>query len=153
MQESLVRGKIPDMKRLPTFILLLFLLASSRLQAHAQTINLCTQAGPLQTQCEACVGTGDTPTAMWTAIGCIPVDNAGLATGLVSFLLAIAGGISVLFILFGSFTVATSASDPQKLQTGQSIITAAIVGLLFILLSVIFLQLIGVTILQIPGLT
>lgn len=114
--------------------------------------DLCKQAGPLQAQCEVCVGTQDSPKhAMWTAIGCIPTSNQGLASALIKFGVAIAGGLAILLILFGAFTVTTSASNPQRLQVGREIVTAAIIGLVFIVLSVVILQYLGVEILQIPG--
>ena len=44
-----------------------------------------------------------------------------------------------------------SRGDKEKLQAARETITAAIVGLLFIVLSIVILEIIGVDILKIPG--
>ena len=87
-----------------------------------------------------------------TAIGQVPVSNFGaFATFLLKWGLGVAGGISLLFILYSVFLITTSAGDPKKLQSGQEQLTSAIEGLLLIIFSVFLLQLIGVHILAIPG--
>jgi len=48
--------------------------------------------------------------------------------------------------------VMTSSGSPDKVAQGKEIITAAISGLLFAILSIFILRLIGVTWLQLPGL-
>lgn len=109
--------------------------------------DLCAQAGPLEGECLAC-GEGK----IWTSLGCVLTSNEGLAQSLAGFGFTIAGGIAILLMLFGAFKVTTAASNPQNLQVGREIISAAIVGLLFIVLSVVILQLIGVQVLRLPGL-
>ena len=56
-------------------------------------------------------------------------------------------------MLYGVFIVTTSAGIPDKLKEGSEIITSAIAGLIFVLLSVFLLNLIGINILGLPGLT
>jgi hypothetical protein len=89
-----------------------------------------------------------------TAIGCI---NVGSGTSLVETILRIAtglgGGLALALILYGVFIVTTSAGMPDKLKAGSEIITSAVIGLIFILLSVFLVNLIGINILGIPGLT
>lgn len=89
-----------------------------------------------------------------TALGCIYV---GSGTSLVETILRIAtglgGGIALALILYGVFIVTTSAGMPDKLKAGSEIITSAVIGLIFILLSVFLVNLIGINILGIPGLT
>jgi hypothetical protein len=48
--------------------------------------------------------------------------------------------------------ISTSAGDPKKLQAGKELLTAAISGLLLLIFSVFILRIIGVEILNIPGL-
>jgi hypothetical protein len=89
-----------------------------------------------------------------TALGCI---NVGSGTSLVETILkiatAIGGGLALALILYGVFIVTTSAGMPDKLKAGSEIITSAVIGLIFILLSVFLVNLIGINILGIPGLS
>lgn len=57
--------------------------------------------------------------------------------------------LAVLFIIVGGFGVATSAGDPDKLQKAKSQITAAVSGLVFLLLAGLILNIIGELILGI----
>jgi len=85
-----------------------------------------------------------------TAIGCIPIDGT---PALISFFLrwsiGIAGGIAVIFILYSAFLLITSGGDPKKVQAGKELLTAAIAGLVFLILSVFVLRIIGIDILGI----
>jgi len=85
-----------------------------------------------------------------TALGCIPTDVSGFVERLLSIFLGVAGGIAFLMMIFGAFKIIGSSGDPDALQEGRSIITAAITGLLLILFSVFILNLIGIKILQLP---
>jgi hypothetical protein len=88
-----------------------------------------------------------------TAIGCIPIDDGNVfVEWLFPHLLGIMGGIAFLLMLYGGFLIITSAGNPEKLKTGQEIITSAVAGLVFAIFSLFILQIIGVDILQIPGL-
>ena len=92
-----------------------------------------------------------------TALGCIKVTGGGAGNDLVKTILQIAiglgGGLALALILYGVFIVTTSAGVPDKLKAGSEIITSAVIGLVFILLSVVLVNLIGINILGIPGLT
>lgn len=63
------------------------------------------------------------------------------------------GGIAFLLILVSGFQTITSGANPEKLHEAKELMTAAISGLLLIIFSVFILRLIGVDILQIPGLS
>jgi len=120
---------------------------------YSHFVNLCKQANPdteshTYLQCIACQNNSR---GVWTAIGCIPATAEGITSSIVRFLVAIAGGVALLFLLIGAFTITTSASDPQRLQQGREVITSAIVGLILVVLSLSILQFIGVDILQLPG--
>jgi hypothetical protein len=108
------------------------------------TENLCAQTGSLSGLCQTCNG-------IWTAIGCIPATEAGIATAGLRLGLGIGGGAALLLILIGSFFITTSRGQPDRLQSGRDLITSAIIGLLLVIFSVVGLQFLGVTILQIPG--
>jgi len=88
-----------------------------------------------------------------TALGCIStnIEQGGFVGSLLELAIGLGGGIALLLILYGTFIVTTSAGNPDKLNQGKEIIGSAISGLLFIILSIVLLNLIGVKILAIPG--
>lgn len=88
-----------------------------------------------------------------TAIGCIPIGTGPeFVTFFLRWLMGISGGIAFLLIIWSAFQIMTAQGDPQKLQAGREVLTAAVSGLIFIIFSVFLLYLIGVKILNIPGL-
>lgn len=101
-------------------------------------------------QCRSCFEGG----GAWTAIGCI--GQGGTPNDFISWFLKLGigfgGGIAFLLILFSGFQRITSAGNPEKLHEAKELMTAAISGLLLIIFSIFLLRLIGVDILQIPGL-
>jgi hypothetical protein len=96
---------------------------------------------------------GPCGTGIDTALGCIPVDTFNAFTvWFLQKIIGIAGGIAFLLIVFGGFKVMTSAGNPKGIQAGQEMISSALIGLLLIIFSAFLLELIGVKILNIPGL-
>lgn len=91
-----------------------------------------------------------------TAIGCIStsVDATGNSFfgSIIKIAVSLGGGLALVLMLYGVFIITTSAGIPDKLKEGQEIITSAISGLIFIILSVFLLNFIGINILGIPGL-
>lgn len=88
---------------------------------------------------------------IWTAIGCVPTDAQGILRTTIKLGLFSGGGFALIMILFGAFNLSISQGDPKKVSESKDIITAAIIGLIFIIFSVSILQFIGVEILRIPG--
>lgn len=87
-----------------------------------------------------------------TALGCIPAGSLNeFVKWFLSKLIFVASGIAFLLMAFGAFKILTSAGSPEKVQAGKELITSALAGLVFIILSLFLLKLIGVDILQIPG--
>lgn len=99
---------------------------------------------------------GDPGMGIDTAIGCIPMLTNDNGTAFYGFLLkwaiGIAGGIAFLLIVYAGFMVMTSSGNPERLKAGQELLTSAISGLILLVLSVFILNLIGVKILELPGL-
>jgi hypothetical protein len=88
-----------------------------------------------------------------TAIGCIPVgDQNTFLAFVLRWALGIAGGVAFILIVYGGFLYMTSGGDKQKVQAAKELLTAAVSGLLLLIFSVFLLDLLGVRILQIPGL-
>lgn len=87
-----------------------------------------------------------------TAVGCVPASNIN---ELIAFFLrwsfGVGGGIGFLLILYAGFIIITSSGDPQKLQGGKELLTAALSGILLLIFSVFVLEFVGVRILNIPG--
>ncbi len=85
-----------------------------------------------------------------SAIGCIPISvNTDFLSFLLLWSMGVAGGFAVLLILYASFIFITSQGDKYKVKAGRELLTAAITGLLFLILSIFFLRIIGVDILGI----
>jgi hypothetical protein len=107
-------------------------------------------------KCKDCMGdtnTGKPTKGVWTAIGCIPTDITTIIRDYVfKFGMGISGGIAFLYFLYGSFLVLTSAGNPERVEEAKQIIISSLSGMMLIIFSVLFLSIIGVDILGIPGL-
>lgn len=88
-----------------------------------------------------------------TAIGDINTDPNLFVTKIFGFLLGISGGIALLLIIVSGYKYMASQGNPEKIQGAKEALTSAIVGLLFIIFSFVILEVIGVDLLKIPGLT
>jgi hypothetical protein len=102
-------------------------------------------------ECEKCVQKDPSDPHLYTAIGCVPTSPKGLIESVLKLAMGLGGGIALLLMVYGAFIVAISAGDPKAADNGKQIFTSAIIGLLFIIFSVVILQIIGVQILQLPG--
>ncbi|MBP6882606.1 MAG: hypothetical protein KBC15_03590 [Candidatus Levybacteria bacterium] len=92
-------------------------------------------------------------TSVYSAFGTLSTNPQGFLTALFSILLSLSGGIALLFIIRSGYQLMTSQGDPEKVKDARERITSAIVGLLFIVFSLVILEVIGVDILAIPGLS
>lgn len=97
---------------------------------------------------QVCQNAGD---GIETAIGCIPTDPVSFVKGLVKYSTFVGGGVALLLMIFGAFRMITSSGNPEALKNGQDTFRAAIIGLLFVLFVIVLMQIIGVDILNIPG--
>lgn len=88
-----------------------------------------------------------------TALGKIFTDPANFVKTFFGILLSLAGGIAIILIIISGYRLMSSGGNPEKVQASREQLTSAIVGLLFIIFSLSILQIIGVDILHIPGLT
>lgn len=92
------------------------------------------------------------PNSINTALGCIPASDLNeFIKWILGKLIFVASGIAFLLMAFGALQILTSAGNPEKIKAGSELITSALSGLLFIILSLFLLKLIGVDILHIPG--
>lgn len=86
-----------------------------------------------------------------SAIGGISTDPVGFIKKLFAVLLSLAGGVVVIMLILSGYKLMMSSGNPEKVKEAQESITSAIVGLLFIIFSLVILQFIGVDLLHLPG--
>ena len=100
------------------------------------------------------------PGRWYTIIGCFNTNlnsfqQEGAAGSVVQTLLNLifsaAGGLALLYFIYGSFLILSSQADPEKLGQGKRIIVGAIVGVIFSFSSVFIINLLASGILKIPG--
>ena len=90
-------------------------------------------------------------TEVSTELGCIPNDPAGFVAKFYAIGLGLIGGVSLLFIIYGGYLILVSQGNPQKINDGKSYILYAIIGLLLAIFGYVFIQLIAIDILHVPG--
>ncbi len=89
---------------------------------------------------------------VFSGIGCVKTDSKKFIEETVFGLgIGLAGGFSLLCIIYAAFMMQSSQGNPEKLKKAQELITSCIMGLMLIIFSVFILKLIGVNILKIPG--
>lgn len=113
---------------------------------------ICDSAGKAAGVCRQCMQ-GDPPEGMWTAIGCLSTKPEKAAEQVFNIALGFGGIFILIQILMGAFGLITSSGNPGAVEKARSRIINAIVALLFLVFSVTLLQIIGMQILQLPGMT
>ncbi len=86
-----------------------------------------------------------------SAFGNFPTDPEAFIQKIFAILLSISGGIALLLIIKAGYQLMISQGKPEQIQQARDQLIAAIVGLIFLIFSFVFLQLIGFNILHIPG--
>lgn len=86
-----------------------------------------------------------------TDFGCWPNDPDGFVQAFYNVGLAFVAGIAILAIIVGGYTIMTSQGNPEKLNVGKSWIFYAIVGLLLAVFGYVFIQVVVVDVLRVPG--
>jgi hypothetical protein len=78
-------------------------------------------------------------------------DAAGFVQSIFGLILGLAGGIALLLIMVSGYRLMFARGNPEKMQHVKESLTSAVVGLLFIIFSLVILEVIGVNILKLPG--
>lgn len=87
-----------------------------------------------------------------TDFGCIPNFDPGAFTSkFYTIGLGVVGSISILFIIYGGYLILFSQGNTMTLQKGKRYLTYAIFGLLLAIFGFVFIQVIAVDILHLPG--
>ena len=89
--------------------------------------------------------------AVQTGVGPISTDPASFVKSVFSLVLGLSGGIALILIIFSGYKLIASQGNPEKTTAARDQLISAIVGLLFIIVSFVILEVIGVDILKIPG--
>jgi len=90
---------------------------------------------------------------MDTALGKIPTNPVGFIKKLLSIILSIASLGATLIIIYAGYRMMMSRGNKEGIQAARETLTAAIIGLLFIIFSLVILNVIGADILKLPGFT
>ncbi len=122
---------------------------------------VCTTLLP-QPQCSDLVDYKDEKTGKVVGKQCFSVQTGlgiDISTKPIEFiknifaiLLSVSGGIALLLIIYSGFRIMTSQGSKEGLQEARDRLTASIVGLLFLIFSLVIMQIIGVDLLNLPGL-
>ncbi len=86
-----------------------------------------------------------------TEVGCLPTDPIQFVTSFYGIGLGLIGGVALVFIIIGGYTLLTSEGKPEKVNVGKSYIFYAVLGLLLAIFGFIFIEVFLVDILQLPG--
>jgi len=97
---------------------------------------------------------GDNPSSgVKTAIGCINASNLSTFTyQLLTWGIGFSGFVGILLIVYAGFMMLTASGDPKRVKAAQELLTAAISGIILIVLSVVILNFLGVNILGLNNL-
>ena len=82
-----------------------------------------------------------------TPFGTIDATPEGLAKAFLSLGFGAAGGVAFLLMIFGAYRLIFAGGNPESIQEGRSVMTAAIAGLIVVILAIFLLDLIGISIL------
>lgn len=86
-----------------------------------------------------------------TEIGYMPTDPIAFIGRFYGVGLSLIGGVSLLFIIIGGYIILTSQGNPAQLNNGKGYIFYAIAGLLLAIFGYLFIEIVAVDILRIPG--
>jgi|GEM_PF-5840044 len=110
----------------------------------SSSTNTCEEYGGTQTKDLLCVD----GKSIRTAIGCLQFETVqNILVFFLSWGFGVGGGFAILIIIIAAFQIMTSAGDPIKLQSGQSLLISAVSGIVMLAFSIFILRLIGVNIL------
>lgn len=94
----------------------------------------------------------DTRTSAMTQLGCLPKDPVLFVSSFYGIGLSMIGGVALIFIILGGYTILTSRGNPNQINAGKSYIFYSIAGLILAIFGYLFIEVFLVDILHIPGL-
>ena len=93
------------------------------------------------------------PNQTHTDFGCIPNEPGGFTSKLYGIGLGLVAASALLFIIYGGYLILSSQGNSTQLARGKTYVFSSIIGLIFAILAAVFLQLVAVDFLHIPGFT
>ncbi|MCL5433143.1 MAG: hypothetical protein M1524_03485 [Patescibacteria group bacterium] len=84
-----------------------------------------------------------------TAVGPVTASADQFVKWLFGLILGLSGGIALLLIIYSGYKLMLSRGNPEKIQGAKETLVSTIVGLMFIIFSMVILEIIGVDILGI----
>lgn len=82
---------------------------------------------------------------------CVPQDPVGFVSRFYGIGLSVVGSIALLFLMYGGYVILISRGNPDALNKGKSYIYYSLAGLLLAVFGFVFIQIVFVDILHIPG--
>jgi len=92
------------------------------------------------------------PDQILTEVGCLSKDPVQFIASFYGIGLGLIGGVALLFIIIGGFTILTSQGNAHQVGVGKSYITYAILGLLLAVFGFVFIEVVLIDMLHVPGL-
>lgn len=86
-----------------------------------------------------------------TDLGCFPNDPIGFVQKFYPVGLGFVGGIALITLILGGYVILTSQGNPMKVNAGKQYIFYSIIGLLLAIFGYVFIQVVLVDILKVPG--
>jgi hypothetical protein len=86
-----------------------------------------------------------------TDFGCFPNDPIGFVQKFYGIGIGFVAGLALLTLIWGGYRILTSKGDPRLLNDGKSYIFYSICGLLLAIFGYVFIQVVVVDILHVPG--
>ena len=86
-----------------------------------------------------------------TDLGCVPTDPANFVGSLYGIGLSFIGMVALLFLIIGAYLILTSQGNPDQLRNGKTFIYYALAGLFLALFGYLFITIVIVDILKVPG--
>lgn len=86
-----------------------------------------------------------------TAFGKLSTKPEQFIGRIFAVILSASGAIALILMMRAGYKILMSKGKPETIQEGRDQLTSAIVGLMFVIFAFVFLELIGVDILRIPG--
>jgi hypothetical protein len=117
---------------------------------YATIGNDCAEGGDCLSRYEKCMECQKSE-SIWTGLGCIPTNLSGIVKSIFSVFSGIIGGIIFLCIIGNGIKIMMAAGNQETIKKAQEALTACIVGFLVLTFSILFLKIVGVDILRLPG--
>ncbi len=86
-----------------------------------------------------------------TDFGCFPNDPIGFVQKFYGVGLGFVGSIALITLIIGGYTILMSKGEPYKVNIGKSYIYYSIAGLLLAIFGFVFIQVVLVDVLKVPG--